>query len=46
VREKSGFAREGRLSGYFKLRGRRVDNYLYALLREDYLSRHAGNRPK
>ena len=40
VLEKSGFAREGRLSGYFKLRGRRVDNYLYALLREDYLSRH------
>jgi ribosomal-protein-alanine N-acetyltransferase len=40
VLEKSGFAREGRLSGYFKLRGRRVDNYLYALLREDYLGRH------
>jgi ribosomal-protein-alanine N-acetyltransferase len=38
VLEKSGFTREGRLSGYFKLRGRRVDNYLYALLREDYLS--------
>ena len=41
VLEKSGFTREGRLSGYFKLRGRRVDNYLYALLREDYLSRNA-----
>lgn len=44
VLEKSGFAREGRLNGYFKLRGRRVDNYLYALLREDYLSRRDGPR--
>src|SRR3954447_22043509 len=37
VLEKSGFEREGRLRGYFKLRGRRVDNFLYSLLREDYL---------
>ena len=42
VLEKSGFEREGRLRGYFKLRGRRVDNFLYALLREDYLARRAG----
>src|ERR1700710_1275818 len=34
VLEKNGFLREGRLKGYFKLRGKRVDNYLYALLRE------------
>jgi ribosomal-protein-alanine N-acetyltransferase len=39
VLEKNGFDREGRLRGYFKLRGRRVDNYLYALLREDHLAR-------
>jgi RimJ/RimL family protein N-acetyltransferase len=39
VLEKSGFEREGRLRGYFKLRGRRVDNFLYALLREDYVAR-------
>lgn len=36
VLEKNGFACEGLLRGYFKLRGRRVDNYLYALLREDF----------
>lgn len=35
VLEKLGFTREGRLRSYFRLRGRRVDNYLYALLRED-----------
>lgn len=39
VLEKNGFEREGLLRGYFKLRGRRIDNYLYALLREDYLAR-------
>src|SRR4051794_1079928 len=39
VLEKNGFGREGLLKGYFKLRGRRVDNYLYGLLREDYYSR-------
>ena len=38
VLEKNGFRREGHLRGYFKLRGRRVDNYLYALLREDHLA--------
>jgi ribosomal-protein-alanine N-acetyltransferase len=38
VLEKNGFTREGLLKGYFKLRGRRVDNYLYALLREDYFA--------
>jgi len=36
VLEKVGFSREGRLRRYFKLRGRRVDNYLYAILREDW----------
>src|SRR3954463_5785224 len=39
VLEKNSFAREGRLKGYFKLRGRRIDNFLYSLLREDYLAR-------
>jgi ribosomal-protein-alanine N-acetyltransferase len=33
VLEKNGFRREGILLSYFKLRGRRVDNYLYARLR-------------
>ena len=42
VLEKSGFEREGRLRAYFKLRGRRVDNYLYSLLRDDYLARRNG----
>ncbi len=42
VLEKNGFLREGLLKGYFKLRGKRVDNYLYALLREDYYSRMSG----
>jgi [ribosomal protein S5]-alanine N-acetyltransferase len=36
VLEKTGFRREGYLRGYFRLRGQRVDNFLYALLREDY----------
>jgi [ribosomal protein S5]-alanine N-acetyltransferase len=39
VLEKNGFEREGLLKGYFKLRGQRVDNYLYSLLRDDYLAR-------
>src|SRR5206468_3774967 len=39
VLEKNGFRREGLLRGYFKLRGRRVDNFLYALLRDDYFAR-------
>jgi len=37
VMEKVGFQREGRLRGYFLLHGERVDHYLYALLRSDYL---------
>lgn len=36
VLEKNGFQREGHLRGYFKLRGHRIDNFLYALLREDH----------
>lgn len=36
VLDRLGFQREGRLRGYFKLRGARVDNYLYALLRRDW----------
>ena len=39
VLEGLGFRREGVLRGYFLLRGRRVDNYLYALLRDEYLAR-------
>jgi [ribosomal protein S5]-alanine N-acetyltransferase len=42
VLEKTGFRREGQLRGYFKLRGRRVDNYLYARLRDDLPSRRRG----
>jgi [ribosomal protein S5]-alanine N-acetyltransferase len=42
VLEKNTFLREGRLKGYFKLRGRRVDNYVYGLLREDWLGRGRG----
>jgi len=37
VLEKLGFVREGRLRRYFRLGGGRVDNFLYALLRTDYL---------
>jgi ribosomal-protein-alanine N-acetyltransferase len=36
VLERIGFQREGRLRAYFKLRGERVDNYLYALLRREW----------
>lgn len=39
VLEKNGFQREGLLRGYFRLRGRRIDNYLYSLLREDHIAR-------
>lgn len=35
VLEKAGFRREGLLRSYFRLHGRRVDNYLFAVLRED-----------
>jgi RimJ/RimL family protein N-acetyltransferase len=38
VLEKNGFRLEGTLRGYFKLRGRRVDNLLFAILRSDYLA--------
>lgn len=37
VLEKSGFRREGLLRGYFVLDDRRVDHYLYAMLRGDLL---------
>lgn len=37
VLEKVGFVREGLLRAYFFLAGRRVDNYLYAILRRDFL---------
>jgi len=38
VLEKLGFRKEGLLRGYFVLHGERVNNYLYALLRRDYLA--------
>ena len=38
VLERTGFEREGLLRGYFELGGRRVDNYLYAILRSDFYS--------
>lgn len=38
VLEKTRFRREGLLLGYFKLRGERIDNFLYALLREEYFA--------
>ncbi len=37
VLEAIGFQREGLLRAYFVLLGRRVDNYLYAILRGDFL---------
>lgn len=37
--ESLGFLREGRLRSYFRLHGRRLDNFLYALLRDDFLAR-------
>lgn len=36
VLESCGFQLEGRLRSYFRLRDRRVDNLLYAVLREDF----------
>lgn len=39
VLEAIGFEREGLLRGYFLLRNHRIDNYLYAMLREDWISR-------
>jgi RimJ/RimL family protein N-acetyltransferase len=35
ILERLGFVREGLLRDYFVLRGRRIDNYLYALLADD-----------
>lgn len=37
VLEKLGFTFEGTLRAYFRLRGKRIDHALYALLRIDYL---------
>ena len=37
VLEAVGFTREGVLRSYFELRGERMDNYLYAILRDDLL---------
>lgn len=37
VLDKLGFQLEGHLRDYFVLRGKRVDNYLYAILRRDFL---------
>ena len=39
VLEAIGFEREGLLRSYFVLRDNRVDNYLYAMVREDWTSR-------
>lgn len=38
VLDRLGFLREGRLRSYFLLHGRRVDNYLYALLASEYFA--------
>ena len=37
--ERLGFLREGRLRSYFALHGSRIDNFLYALLRDEFLAR-------
>ena len=37
VLTKLGFRREGCLRGYFVLHGKRIDNYLYAILRDDFV---------
>ncbi len=34
--EKLGFRREGILAAYFNIRGKRVDHYLYSILKPDY----------
>lgn len=39
VLEKTGFLREGRLRRYFRLQGKRVDNFLYARLKTDFFAR-------
>ena len=43
VLERVGFTLEGRLRGYFVLAGERVDNYLFAILRDDFLPPSDGN---
>jgi ribosomal-protein-alanine N-acetyltransferase len=35
--ERLGFLQEGRLRSYFSLHGSRIDNFLYALLRDEFL---------
>ena len=42
VLERVGFTREGRLRGYFVLGRHRVDNWLYAILKQDWLERQTG----
>ena len=37
VLERMGFRREGLLRGYFQLEGEWVDNYLFAMIKEDWL---------
>ncbi len=39
--ERLGFVREGRLRSYFSLHGVRIDNFLYALLRDEFLEHPA-----
>jgi ribosomal-protein-alanine N-acetyltransferase len=41
VLEKLGFHREGLLRGYFQLEGEWVDNYLFAIVKEDWLLQRA-----
>jgi len=38
VLERIGFVQEGRLRSYFRLHSRRVDNFLYSMLKEDWLA--------
>ncbi|HEV8628998.1 MAG TPA: GNAT family protein, partial [Thermoanaerobaculia bacterium] len=40
VLERLGFRREGTLRGYFQLDGDWVDNYLYAIVKEDWEQEH------
>ena len=39
VLDRLGFQREGRLRSYFRLHGKRVDNFLFALLKSDFLAK-------
>jgi len=41
VLERLGFRREGTLRGYFQLDGQWVDNYLYAIVKEDWVQQRA-----